>query len=59
MGILSTGWFLIRVIPKPGRAAYPCMRAAAPFVSAFMIYQMGLAISVIAFRIGRSHQFES
>jgi hypothetical protein len=30
MGVASTLWFLIRVIPKPQRAAYPCMRAAAP-----------------------------
>ncbi|MBK8881331.1 MAG: DUF362 domain-containing protein [Bacteroidales bacterium] len=37
-GILSTIWFLIRVIPKPSRAAYPCMRVAAPFMSGFIIY---------------------
>jgi hypothetical protein len=38
IGILSTIWFLIRVIPKPQRATYPCMRAAAPFMSSFVIY---------------------
>jgi hypothetical protein len=38
MGIISTIWFLIRVIPKPGRAAYPCMRVAAPFMSGFILY---------------------
>ena len=37
-GIASTIWFLIRVIPKPSRAAYPCMRAAAPIMSSFIIY---------------------
>jgi hypothetical protein len=29
MGIASTIWFLVRVIPKPQRAAYPCMRVAS------------------------------
>ena len=38
LGISSTIWFLIRVIPKPQRAFYPCMRAAAPLMSTFVIY---------------------
>jgi Domain of unknown function (DUF362) len=37
-GIGSLVWFLVRVIPKPSRAAYPCQRAAAPFASAFVIW---------------------
>ena len=42
LGIASTVWFLIRVIPKPSRAGYPCMRAAAPFMSAFVVYLLSL-----------------
>lgn len=42
IGIASTVWFLIRVIPKPSRATYPCMRAAAPFMSSFVIYLLTL-----------------
>ncbi|MBN1116540.1 MAG: DUF362 domain-containing protein [Bacteroidales bacterium] len=42
LGILATIWFLIRVIPKPSRAAYPCMRAAAPIVSSFVVYLLGV-----------------
>ena len=38
MGIASTVWFLIRVIPKPTRATYPCMTVAAPFMSGFIAY---------------------
>ncbi len=53
MGLLSTAWFLIRVIPKPSRAAYPCMKATAPFMSAFILYLMGLGGSVLAFRKSR------
>lgn len=43
LGIGSTIWFLIRVIPKPQRASYPCMRAAAPFMSSFVVYLLSLA----------------
>ena len=49
-GIVSTIWFLIRVIPKPSRAAYPCMRAAAPVMSGFVVYLLSMAGSVTAFR---------
>ncbi len=37
-GFASLLWFLIRVIPKPSRAAYPCQRAAFPIASAFLIW---------------------
>ena len=49
-GISSTIWFLIRVIPKPQRAVYPCMRAAAPLMSAFIMYLLSLGGSVLFFR---------
>jgi hypothetical protein len=42
IGIVSTVWFLIRVIPKPSRATYPCMRVAAPIMSGFVIYLLTL-----------------
>jgi hypothetical protein len=50
LGISSTVWFLIRVIPKPQRAAYPCMRAAAPIMSTFVIYLLSLSGSLFAFK---------
>jgi len=50
MGIVSTIWFLIRVIPKPQRAFYPCMRAAAPIMSGFIIYILTLGGSIVFFR---------
>jgi len=52
-GVGSTLWFLVRVIPKPSRAAYPCMRAAAPIASGFVVYLIGLGASVTAFRKAR------
>jgi hypothetical protein len=42
LGIISTIWFLIRVIPKPSRATYPCMRVAAPFMSGFVVYLLAV-----------------
>lgn len=50
LGITSTLWFLIRVIPKPSRATYPCMRAAAPIMSGFVIYLLSISASFFAFR---------
>ena len=35
-------WFLVRVIPKPSRAAYPCQRAAAPVASAFVVWLLAV-----------------
>jgi hypothetical protein len=50
MGLLSTIWFLVRVIPKPSRAAYPCMQVAAPFMSGFIVYLLSLGGITFAFR---------
>ncbi|HAH26171.1 MAG TPA: hypothetical protein DCL77_20815 [Prolixibacteraceae bacterium] len=50
LGIGSTLWFLIRVIPKPSRASYPCMKASAPFMSAFVLYLIGLASTIYLFK---------
>ncbi len=50
LGISSVTWFLIRVIPKPSRAAYPCMQASAPVMSAFVVYLIGLASTVYIFK---------
>src|ERR1022692_2806385 len=41
-GLASLVWFLVRVIPKPSRAFYPCQRAAAPLASGFVIYLVAL-----------------
>ena len=53
LGIISTIWFLIRVIPKPSRATYPCMRVAAPFMSGFVVYLLSLGGITIAMRKAR------
>jgi hypothetical protein len=55
LGISSTIWFLVRVIPKPQRATYPCMRAAAPIMSTFVIWLLTLSGSVFAFNKAKNH----
>ena len=54
LGLSSTVWFLIRVIPKPQRAAYPCMRAAAPLMSGFVIYLLAISSTVLSMRKAKS-----
>jgi len=49
IGFLSLIWFLIRVIPKPSRITYPCMKATAPVASTFLLYIIGLLSSIFAF----------
>lgn len=59
MGIISTVWFLIRVIPKPSRAAYPCMRVAAPFMSGFIVYLISLCGITLALRKVRQNLYRA
>ncbi|MCU0371371.1 MAG: hypothetical protein MUC31_08145, partial [Bacteroidales bacterium] len=56
MGISSTIWFLIRVIPKPSRATYPCMQVAAPLMSGFVVYLISLTGITFAFKKAK-HNF--
>ena len=43
-------WFLVRVIPKPSRARYPCMQVAAPIMSSFVIYLLGISATWLSFK---------
>jgi hypothetical protein len=49
-GLVSLMWLLLRVIPKPSRATYPCQRLAAPLASGFIIWTAGLVSSALAYR---------
>ena len=46
IGIVSLLWFLVRVIPKPSRAAYPCQKVAFPIASGFIIW---ISVNIISF----------
>jgi uncharacterized protein (DUF362 family) len=41
-GLIAFIWFLVRVIPKPSRATYPCQRAAFPLATSFIIWLTGM-----------------
>jgi len=43
MGIASVIWVLIRVVPKPSRAAYPCQKVAQPLAASFIAWLLGMA----------------
>ncbi len=49
IGLVALIWFLVRVIPKPSRAAYPCQQAAFPLASAFVIWLTGILTSSLIF----------
>lgn len=54
-GLIALIWFLVRVIPKPSRASYPCQRAAFPIASAFVIWLTGIISSVFLFKRARRY----
>ncbi|MHC4542849.1 MAG: DUF362 domain-containing protein, partial [Planctomycetota bacterium] len=54
-GLAALVWFLIRVIPKPSRATYPCQRVVAPLASGFVVWLLGLAGSTIFVRKAKRH----
>ena len=50
LGVASTIWFLIRVIPKPSRATYPCVQIVAPIMSGFVVYFISLSGITLVFK---------
>jgi uncharacterized protein (DUF362 family) len=55
VGCAALIWFLVRVIPKPSRASYPCQRAAFPLASAFVMWLFGTVGGM--FSLGRLRKF--
>lgn len=46
-GILSIIWIIVRVLPKPDRVTYPCMKVAIPFATSMVIYFGSLLSSIV------------
>jgi hypothetical protein len=55
IGSGSLLWFIIRVIPKPDRIAYPCMKVAMPLAYSFITCLVTLAASVLFFKKAIAH----
>ena len=49
IGFAALVWILIRVIPKPSRVNYPCIKAATPLASGFLVYFASLIVSAFVF----------
>jgi len=49
LGLAATLWILIRVIPKPSRLRYPCMKVAIPISSSFFVFLGGIITSMLSF----------
>jgi autotransporter-associated beta strand protein len=50
IGLAALIWYLVRVIPKPSRAEYPCQKIAAPVAFGGMFYFLSLFGLVSAYR---------
>ena len=50
LGLLAIAWFLLRVIPKPSRAAYPCQRIAAGLGAGFLANLVSFVAALAGFR---------
>ena len=59
VSVMATIWFLIRVIPKPTRATYPCMQVVAPVMSCFVIWILTLTGAAFAFKKAKHKLFEA
>jgi hypothetical protein len=55
IGLAALAWYLIRVLPKPSRAAYPCQQTAAPLAFGFLA---SFATAVVAFRKAKSFAWQ-
>ena len=53
-GLICLLWFLIRVIPKPSRATYPCQRVAMPIATSFVVWVVGLTGAGLVCRKARA-----
>jgi len=54
LGLAAVIWVLIRVVPKPSRATYPCQKVAQPIAASFIAWLIGLIGSSLFFRKAHS-----
>jgi hypothetical protein len=59
IGFMALVWFLVRVIPKPTRATYPCMKATAPIAFSFVVWATGMFSSVLFFKKAKKYFVQS
>lgn len=55
VGLLAIAWFLLRTLPEPRRAAYPCQQVAASVGAGFIAWLGALLLTVTGLRLVRRH----
>jgi len=55
VGLLAIGWFLLRTLPEPRRAEYPCQKVAAGIGVGFLAWLGGLLLTLTGLRFVRRH----
>jgi hypothetical protein len=58
VGLVALVWYLIRVIPKPARATYPCQQVGAPIAFGGLVYLLSFFGLVTAFRKTRKFMYQ-
>jgi hypothetical protein len=53
VGLAALAWVLIRVVPKPSRASYPCQQAAIPVATTFLGWLLGTTAGVYLLKKSR------
>jgi hypothetical protein len=49
LGFIALLWIVFRVATKPSRASYPCVRAAYPIASGFLVYLASIGVSALLY----------
>ena len=57
-GLMALIWYLVRVLPKPARASYPCQKVGAPIALGGVAYLLGFFGLVTAFRKTREFLYQ-
>lgn len=55
VGIAALIWVIIRVVPKPSRASYPCQQAAIPVAVSFLAWVAGTTVGVMLLKTARKY----
>lgn len=50
IGLASLIWLFVRVLPKPSRVSYPCMKVAMPLAFSFLAWLASMSATVLLFR---------
>ncbi len=55
VGLVALIWVIIRVVPKPSRASYPCQQAAIPVAAGFLAWLAATGFGVLFIRFSKKY----